>query len=151
MAERPERSEPSSAVYVAPAVLRRASATSTTPWELLRQTAGIEVHEQGQGPGTSALFGNFALAGVVNVRTLERVRGTEIVAGGGSNGRADVSLMTGFDKGATGGGVFGARFQREDGWRPNSAFDLGQAPARLVREVSPGTAIHAGVELYFEC
>src|SRR5712672_3097975 len=104
-------------------------------WDLLRQTAGLEVHDQGQGPGfasdaslrgfssdhstdlalwidgvpinepvnghaegyndfsvlfpggvrdidvirgpTSALFGNFALAGVVNVRTLERMHGTE--------------------------------------------------------------------------
>ena len=102
---------------------------------MLRQTAGLEVHEQGQGPGfasdasvrgfssdhstdlalwidgvpinepvnghaegyndfsllfpggirdidvlrgpTSALFGNFAVAGIVNVRTLERMRGSQ--------------------------------------------------------------------------
>src|SRR5439155_7863039 len=36
-----------------------------------------------KGP-TSALFGNFALAGVVNVHTLERMRGTELTVNGGS-------------------------------------------------------------------
>jgi len=121
-------------------------AEGNADWSLIFSQAVSDI-DVVKGP-TSALFGNFAMAGVVTVRTLERVRDTEVVAGGGSNGRADVSLMTGFDKGATGGGVFGARFQREDGWRPHAAFDLAQAHARLVREVSPGTAIDAGVELY---
>lgn len=204
--ERAERAEPLSTTYVPRATLRRATATSTTPWELLRQTAGIEVHEQGQGPGfasdasvrgyssdhstdlalwidgvpinetvnghaegnadwslifqqtvsdldvikgpSSALFGNFALAGVVNVRTLERLRGTEIAASSGAFGRADASVLTGFDNGTSGGGVLGARLQREDGWRPHAGYDIGQVHARLVRGVSHTSTLDAGIELY---
>ena len=41
--------EPVQAVTVTPAMIAQAPANS--PWELLRQTAGVEVHEQGQGPG----------------------------------------------------------------------------------------------------
>ena len=166
---------------------------------LLRQTAGVEVHLQGQGPGfasdaslrgfssdhstdlalwvdgvpinepvnghaegyndwsvlfpggiqdidvihgpTSALFGNFALAGVVNVRTLERMRGTEVTASGGSFGRAEAMVLTGFDRGREGGGVLGAHFQREDGFRPNSRYDFG-ARARAHR-ARPSSRRHA--------
>src|SRR5215831_11015115 len=155
------RDEPAASVRIAPAVLQQTPAFNV--YDLLRQTAGIEVHDQGQGPGfasdaslrgfssdhstdialwvdgvpnnepvnghaegyndwmvlfpggiqdidvihgpTSALFGNFALAGVVNVRTLERMRGTEVTASGGSFGRADAMVLTGFDHGADGGGV----------------------------------------------
>ncbi|HEX9384249.1 MAG TPA: TonB-dependent receptor plug domain-containing protein, partial [Gemmatimonadaceae bacterium] len=141
-----ERSEPLNASRINASTIRLTPAIS--PYDLLRQTSGVEVHQQGQGPGfasdaslrgfssdhstdlalwvdgvpinetmnghaegyndwavlfpggiqdidvlhgpTSALFGNFALAGVVNVRTLERMRGTEVSASGGSFGRADV-------------------------------------------------------------
>ena len=86
------------------------------------------------GP-TSALFGNFALAGIVNVRTLDRMRGTELDASGGSFGRADVMVLTGFDHGASGGGVLGARYQREDGFRPNSRYDIAQGHARVVHDL----------------
>src|SRR5205085_18956 len=170
-----DRREASTATHVSQAQLQQTPAS--TAYDLLRQTAGLEVHLQGQGPGfasdaslrgfssdhstdlalwidgvpinepvnghaegyndwavlfpggiqdidvihgpTSALFGNFALAGVVNVRTIERMRGTEVTAGGGSFGQADAMVLTGFDHGAGGGGVLGARFQREDGFRPN--------------------------------
>src|SRR5580765_1833332 len=173
-----ERAQPNNAARVDAVTIRLTPAT--TPYELLRQTAGLEVHQQGQGPGfasnaslrgfssdhatdvalwvdgvpinepvnghaegyndwsvlfpggiqdidvlhgpTSALFGNFALAGVVNVRTLERMRGTEVEATGGSFGRADAMLMTGFDRGAD-GGVAGVHYQREDGFRPNARYD----------------------------
>jgi outer membrane cobalamin receptor len=148
-----ERSQPVNATHVDAAAIRTTPAAN--PYELLRLTAGIEAHVQGQGPGfasdaalrgfssdhstdlalwvdgvpinepvnghaegyndwavlfpggiqdidvihgpTSALFGNFALAGVVNVRTLERMRGTEVTASGGSFGRADAMVLTGFD------------------------------------------------------
>ncbi len=141
-----ERSEPLNASRIDATTIRLTPAIS--PYDLLRQTSGVEVHQQGQGPGfasdaslrgfssdhstdlalwvdgvpineamnghaegyndwaglfpggiqdidvlhgpTSALFGNFALAGVVNVRTLERMRGTEVTASVGSFGRADV-------------------------------------------------------------
>src|SRR5678815_1539859 len=148
-----ERAQPVTATHVDATTIRLTPANNA--YELLRQTAGMEVHEQGQGPGfasnaslrgfssdhstdvalwidgvpinepmnghsegyndwsllfpggiqdidvirgpTSALFGNFALAAVVNVRTLERMRGTEFSASGGSFGRADAMMLTGFD------------------------------------------------------
>ena len=99
------------------------------------------------GP-TSALFGNFALAGTVNVRTLDRMSGSELTASGGSFGRADVMGMTGFDHGARGGGVLGARYVQENGFRPNSRYDIAQGHARVVHDLSPGVAIDAGAELY---
>ena len=175
-------------------------------YDLLRQTAGLEVHEQGQGPGfasnaslrgfssdhstdlalwidgvpinepvnghaegyndfdvlfpggvsefdvirgpTSALYGNFALAGVVNVRTLERMRGTAFTASGGSFGRADLMALGGFDAGEKGGGVLGARYVHENGFRPNARSDVGQGHARLVRDLAPGVTIDGGLELY---
>jgi outer membrane receptor protein involved in Fe transport len=100
-----------------------------------------------RGP-TSALFGNFAVAGVVNVRTLERMKGTQLTAEGGSFGRGDAMLLTGFDHGAEGGGVLGARFAHEDGFRPNARYDIGQGHARIVHDLSGGWTIDAGAELY---
>ena len=198
-----ERAEPISATHVNATDLR--ITPSNSPYELLRQTAGLEVHEQGQGPGfasdvslrgfssdhatdialwvdgvpinepvnghaegyndwsvlfpggirdidvihgpTSALFGNFALAGVVNVRTLERMRGTAVEATGGSFGRADAMVMAGFDRGAD-GGVLGAHYQREDGFRPNARNDVMHGHARLVHDFTPSVTIDGGAELY---
>jgi len=57
-------------------------------------------------------------------------------------------LLTGFDHGARGGGVLGARFQHEDGFRPNAGFDLGQGHARIVHDIAPGWTIDAGTEVY---
>ncbi|MEP7382821.1 MAG: TonB-dependent receptor [Gemmatimonadota bacterium] len=204
VATRAQRSEASSATHIDAAALRLTPANSS--YDLLRQTAGLEVHQQGQGPGfasnasmrgfssdhstdlavwvdgvplnepvnghaegyndlavlfpaatqdvdvihgpTSALFGNFALAGIVNVRTLERLRGTQVTATGGSYGRADATILSGFDHGASGGGVVGARYAREDGFRPNAGYDIEQGHARIVHDVSPGVRIDAGVQLY---
>jgi outer membrane receptor protein involved in Fe transport len=197
------REDPASVVHLTPAVLQRAPAID--PYELLRQTAGLEVHDQGQGPGfasdasvrgfssdhstdlalwidgvpvnepvnghaegyndwnvlfpasvqtvdifkgpTSPLYGNFALAGAVNVRTLERMRGTRLLASGGAYGRLDGTVLTGFDD-DNAGGVFGIRGLREDGWRPNSGYQLGQAHARVVRDLSSSVSVDGGVELY---
>lgn len=197
------REEPRSAVTISPAAI--AAAPAINPYELLRQTAGVEVHDQGQGPGfasdasvrgfssdhstdlalwidgvpinepvnghaegyndwslllpgairsidvlkgpTSPLYGNFALAGVVNVRTLERMTGVQASANGGAYGRVEGTLLTGFDH-ENAGGVFGIRGLREDGWRPNAGYQLGQGHARLVRNLSATTALDAGVELY---
>ena len=196
--------EPASATHVSPRAIQLAAAT--TPWVLLRQTAGMEVHQAGQGPGfasdaslrgfssdhstdvalwidgvpvnepvnghaegyndwslifpetvsdidvikgpTSALFGNFALSGVVNVRTIERTSNTTVGATAGSYGRAEGSVVSGFDHGTDGGGVFALRAQHNDGFRPNASNDLTQAHARLVRDISPGATLDAGLELY---
>ncbi|MFI5235454.1 MAG: TonB-dependent receptor [Gemmatimonadales bacterium] len=197
------RDEPVSSVRVTAAAVARTPATN--PYDLLRQTAGIEVHDQGQGPGfasdasvrgfssdhstdialwidgvpnnepvnghaegyndwsllfpeaiqeidvlkgpVSPLYGNFGLAGVVNVRTLDRMRGSQLTLSGGSYGRAEGSFLTGSD-GADGGSVLGIRGFREDGWRPNSDNSLGQVHARVVRNLSTLTSIDAGVDLY---
>ena len=198
------RAEPNGATHLNAATIRLTPARS--PYELLRQTAGLEVHEQGQGPGfaanaslrgfssdhstdlalwvdgvpinepvnghaegyndwavlfpggvqdidvlrgpASALFGNFSLAGTVNVRTLERRNGSELTLSGGSYGRTDVMVLTGFDHGAVGGGVLGLRYEREDGSRPNARNDVAQGHARVVHDLKPGVTIDGGVELY---
>ena len=106
--------------------------------------AGLDVL---RGP-TSALFGNFALAGVVNVQTLERAKGSALSISSGSYGRAEGSYLTGFDHGERGGGVFGLRFARQDGFRPNSENHMAQGHARVVHDLSPSTRIDAGIELY---
>ena len=200
---RADRDEPRATTNVAPQLIRLTPATNA--WDLARQTAGLEVHDQGQGPGfasnasvrafssdhstdlalwvdgvpvnepvnghaegyndwslifpeaindfdvikgpTSALFGNFALAGVVNVRTLERIGGTEGFLTGGAYGRVEGTVLSGFDHDSS-GGVFGLRAMREDGWRPNSGYNLLQGHGRVVRNVSPNATVDAGVELY---
>jgi outer membrane receptor protein involved in Fe transport len=197
------RDEPRTSVQVRPEVLQTTPAFNA--YDLLRQTAGLEVHDQGQGPGfasdaslrgfssdhstdialwvdgvpnnepvnghaegyndwsllfpnavdgvdvlkgpTSALYGNFALAGVVNVHTLERMRGTTMWLDPGSFRRLDGGILTGYDRGAN-GGVFGLRGLHETGWRPNSAYDLAQGHARVVGALSSSATLDAGVELY---
>jgi iron complex outermembrane receptor protein len=199
----PQRNEPSGTVHVSPALIRQTPALNA--WDLLRQTAGLEVHDQGQGPGfasngsirgftsdhstdlalwidgvpinepvnghaegyndwsllmpqavsgievlkgpTSALFGNFALAGVVNVTTLERMSGLDVTASGGAYGRFEGSLLAGLDRPGT-GAVAGLRVLREEGWRPNSEYSLGQGHARWVRRITGATTLDAGLELY---
>jgi len=198
-----ERYEPSSEVRATPAVIRQTPATDA--YDLLRQSTGIEIHEQGQGPGfasdasirgfssdhstdialwvdgvpvnepvnghaegyndwnllmpeaissvevlkgpVSALYGNFAMAGVVNVRTLERFHGIQAEASGGEFGRFEGSLLTGLDGDRT-SAVLGLRGMHDDGWRPNSAYDLGQVHGRWVQQLSPKTTLDAGLELY---
>jgi outer membrane receptor protein involved in Fe transport len=201
-----KRAESRQAVAVSPEEIARTPATS--PWDLLRQAAGVEVHLQGQGPGfasdasvrgfssdhstdlalwidgvpinepinghaegyndfslifpqaiqdldvikgpTSALFGNFAVSGIVNVRTLDRLDGTRAWINGGSAGHVEGTALSGFgnDSGASAHGVVGARYVHEGGWRPNSDYDLGQGHVRLVHDFTPNTTIDGGVELY---
>jgi outer membrane receptor protein involved in Fe transport len=198
------RAEPRQAVHVTP--LDIALTPVTSPWELLRQTAGVEVHLQGQGPGfasdasvrgfssdhstdlalwidgvpvnepvnghaegyndwsllfpeviqdvdvikgpTSALFGNFAFSGIVNVRTLEHLDSARASFTGGSAGHVEATMLAPLNTGASATGVVGGRVVHEGGWRPNSRYDLGQGHARLVHDLSPSTTIDGGVELY---
>jgi outer membrane receptor protein involved in Fe transport len=197
------REEPASAVKLSPVVLRQAPALDA--YDLLRQTAGLEVHDQGQGPGfasdasirgfssdhstdialwvdgvpnnepvnghaegyndwnllfpnavagvdvikgpVSALYGNFALAGVVNVHTLERMRGTSFWLEPGSYGHVEGAVLTGYDRGPD-GGVFGARLLREGGWRPNSGYTVGQGHARMVQSLSAAATLDGALDLY---
>ncbi len=198
-----KRDVPLGSVTITPAVIAQTPAINTV--DLIRQTAGVEAHDQGQGPGfasdlairgfssdhstdmalwidgvpinepvnghaegyndwsllmpqsvrqmdvykgpTSALYGNFALAGTVNIRTLERMQGSNLSLEGGSYGRIEGSALTGVDKDRT-GAVFGIRGVTENGWRPNSDYSLGQGHARVVHDLSESTSIDAGVELY---
>jgi len=198
-----ERQVPVSSIAVSPVDIQQTVATDS--WDLLRQTTGLEVHEQGQGPGfasdasirgfssdhstdmalwidgvpinepvnghaegyddfnllmpeavssmnlikgpTSALYGNFAMSGILNVRTLEKMDGTNVWLSGGSYGKFNGTLLTGFDNGGN-SGVFGVRAIHEDGWRPNSGYDLEQGHARFVQALSPAATLDAGVELY---
>ncbi len=199
----PQHYEPASTARVTAAAV--AAAPAADAYDLLRQTAGLEVHEQGQGPGfasdasirgfssdhstdialwvdgvpinepvnghaegyddwnllmpeaisaisviagpTSALYGNFAMAGVVNVQTLDRLDGTRFTASAGSNGRVEGALLGGLGGGGS-DAVLGIRGLHDDGWRPNSAYDVGQAHARLVLQGSGTSTLDAGVELY---
>ncbi len=194
---------PMSVIRLTPRVINSTPATS--PWDLLRLTAGLEIHDQGQGPGfasnasirgfssdhstdmalwidgvpvnepvnghaegyndwsllmpsvisdltviegpVSALYGNFAMAGVVNVRTRERMKGSEFSLDGGANGRLDGSFLAGLDRDRT-GLVVGVRGMRDGGWRPNSAQHLGQFYGRLVQQLSDRATLDAGVQLY---
>ncbi len=198
-----ERSEPLTVAHIDTLNLARTPANS--PWELFRQAAGLEVHEQGQGPGfasdlsirgfssdhstdlalyidgvpnnesvnghsegyndlnllfpqiitgidvlkgpTSALYGNFAFGGVMNVRTLDRYDGGELSGGGGSFGNGHGYAITGFDHG-TSGGVLAIQGFREDGWRPNSENQYGHLHAATVHDLSQNTTIDAAADGY---
>ena len=182
-----------------------AETPANSPWELLRETAGLEAHEQGQGPGfasdlsirgfssdhstdiafwidgvpinepvnghaegyndfsllfpevvsgidvikgpTSALYGNFAFSGVVNVRTLEHIDGTQFALSAGSNGAYEAVGLTGFDHG-TSSGMIGIRATHEDGWRRHSENQIGQLHGRYLHDLSPSATIDLGLELY---
>jgi len=100
-----------------------------------------------KGP-TSALYGNFGLAGSINVRTLERTQGTDLSLEGGAYGRADLIILTGVDKEHT-GLVLAFRGLRDDGFRPNSHYDLGQFNGRLVQDLSPSSTLDASVLVHF--
>jgi len=199
----PEHFDPSSTTRVGPAQLQAAPATDI--YDLLRQTTGVEIHEQGQGPGfasdasirgfssdhstdialwvdgvpinepvnghaegyndwnllmpeavsqvdvlegpTSALYGNFAMAGVVNVLTIEHLSGSQFTASAGSNGHVEGALLSGLDTGAT-SAVLGLRGVHDDGWRPNAGYDIGQMHARLVEHLGGFSTLDAGIELY---
>ena len=97
------------------------------------------------GP-TSPLYGNFALAGVVNVRTLERMTGHVRLALGRLVRQVEGSVLAGFDH-DLGRSIRAPRI-REDGWRPNSGYQLGQGHARVVRNLSGTATLDAGMELY---
>lgn len=199
-----ERVEPLTVTKVDQQQLSLSPATS--PYELLQQTAGVEMHDQGQGPGfasdisirgfssdhstdiaqyidgvpvnepvnghaegyndfnlifpqvvtgidvvhgpTSALYGNFAFSGVVNVRTLDRYDGYSLQLTGGSFGNGGGSAIVGFDHPGT-GGVLAVEGMREDGWRTHDGNQYGHLHARLVHDLSDATKIDAGVEAYF--
>lgn len=198
-----ERSEPVTVIHLDPLTIGLTPANS--PWDLFRQAAGLETHQQGQGPAfasdlsvrgfssdhstdlamhidgvpnnepvnghaegyndlsllfpqiisgidivkgpTSALYGNFAFGGAVNVRTLSRFSGIDMSVGSGSVGQVQGYLITGFDHAAT-GGVFAIQGSRDDGWRAHSESQLGHLHAAITHNVSASTTIEASADAY---
>src|SRR3954468_3095331 len=179
--ERPRAAAPPVTTFVVPAAeLRRTFANN--PYDLLRRTSGIEVHEQGQGPGfasdavirgfssdhssdvllvldgvpinlpvhghvegysdwsilspaavsslrvitgpASPLYGDFALAGVVEVFTEVDATGTSGSLSGSSYGDAG-GWVRGGSRSQTGGYLAAGEGRRQQGWRDNSDYWLG--------------------------
>ncbi|HET6836628.1 MAG TPA: TonB-dependent receptor, partial [Gemmatimonadales bacterium] len=202
-AERPRSVAPPVTTLEVPAAeLRRTFAAN--PYDLLRRTSGIEVHEQGQGPGfasdavirgfssdhssdvllvldgvplnlpvhghvegysdwsilspagvsslrvitgpASPLYGDFSLAGVVEVFTASDATGTSGSMFGSSYGDAGGWLRSGSR--SQRGGVMGAlEGRRQQGWRDNSAYWLGNGLMRGWRRVGAGR-LEGGLALY---
>lgn len=199
-----ERSAPPpvGALSIDPVALRRVQASDA--YKLLGRVAGIEIHDQGQGPGyasnvvmrgftsdhssdvllvidgvpvnlpahghvegyadwnvlapaavssvrvlhgnASPLYGDFALAGAVEVFTRADAEGTELTVGGTSFGDARLSLITG-DRGSTGGFMVAAEGRRERGWRDGSAYWLTNGLVRGWKEAWSGR-VEGGLGVY---
>ena len=193
-AERPRAAAPPvTTIDVAPAELRRTF--SADAYDLLRRTSGIEVHEQGQGPGfasdavirgfssdhssdvlltidgvpinlpvhghvegysdwsilspaavsslrvitgpASPLYGDFSLAGVVEVFTAADAAGTSGSVSGSSYGDAGGWVRSG-RRADDGGFLVAGEGRRQQGWRDNSAYWLGNGTVRGWRRAGSG-------------
>jgi outer membrane receptor protein involved in Fe transport len=202
-AERPKAAAPPvTTIEVPPAELRRTFATDA--YDLLRRTSGIEVHEQGQGPGfasdavirgfssdhssdvllmldgvpinlpvhghvegysdwsilspagvsslrvitgpASPLYGDFSLAGVVEVFTAADATGTSGSVSGSSSGDAG-GWLRGGRRSDTGGFLAAGEGRRQQGWRDNSSYWLGNGLLRGWRQVGSGR-LEGGLALY---
>jgi hypothetical protein len=193
---------PVTTIEVPPTKLRRTFANDA--YDLLRRTSGIEVHEQGQGPGfasdavirgfssdhssdvllildgvpinlpvhghvegysdwsipspagvsslrviagpASPLYGNFSLAGVVEVFTAADASGTSGSVSGSSHGDAG-GWLRGGNRGETGGFLAAGEGRRQQGWRDNSAYWLGNGLLRGWRRIGSGR-LEGGLALY---
>jgi len=199
-----ERSAPPpvGALTVDPARLR--AAQSADAYQLVRDVAGVEVHDQGQGPGyasnvvmrgfasdhssdvllvidgvpvnlpahghvegyadwnvlmapavsslrvlhgnASPLYGDFALAGAVEVFTRADAEGSTAAVGGTSFGDVRGSLTTG-RRGEAGGFFVAGEGRRDEGWRSGSDYWLANGLLRGWRSVGGGR-LEGGVSLY---
>jgi hypothetical protein len=202
-AERPRSVAPPVTTIEVPAgELRRTFAAD--PYDLLRRTSGIEVHEQGQGPGfasdavirgfssdhssdvllvldgvplnlpvhghvegysdwsilspagvsslrvitgpASPLYGDFSLAGVVEVFTASDAARTDASVTGSSFGDAG-GWLRGGNRTEGGGFLAAAEGRRQQGWRDNSAYWLGNGLLRGWRRIGSGR-LEGGLALY---
>lgn len=202
-AERPRSAPPPVAVrQVSAEALQRVQAG--TAYDVLRRTAGLEVHEQGQGPGftsnvvvrgfnsdhsadvllvvdgvpinspvhghvegfsdwnvllplatsslrvlhggASPLYGDFSLAGVVEVFTAADAEGTTHQLSTSSFGDARYGIRTG-RRGTRGGSMLVLEANRQAGWQPNGDAQLGNAVLRGWRSVAGGR-LEGGVQAY---
>jgi outer membrane receptor protein involved in Fe transport len=202
-AERPRAAAPPVTTIEVPAAeLRRTF--STDAYDLLRRTSGIEVHQQGQGPGfasdavirgfssdhssdvlltidgvpinlpvhghvegysdwsvlspaglsavrvitgpASPLYGDFSLAGVVEVFTAADATGVSGSLAGSSYGDASGWLRSGRRR-DDGGFLIAGDGRRQQGWRDNSSYWLGNGLLRGWRRVGSGR-LEGGMALY---
>ena len=177
---------------------------AATAYDLVRRVTGLEVHEQGQGPGftsnavlrgfnsdhsadvlltidgvpinapvhghvegfadwnllvpaatqslrvihggASPLYGDFALAGVVEVFTAADAEGTTSGLGSSSFGDLSAWMRTG-TRGARGGLMLALDGRRQAGWQVNSDAALGNGLLRGWRAVGGGR-LEGGVQWY---
>jgi len=193
---------PVATIVVNPQIVRASQAP--TPYHMLRQVSGVEVHDQGQGPGfasnvvmrgftsdhssdvllvvdgvpvnlpahghiegyadwnvlmpesvsslrvihggASPLYGDFALAGVVEVFTRADADGLEASLGTSSFGDLDGSVLTG-RRGETGGFLVAGQAQSSQGWRDNQDYRLANALLRGWKALGEGR-LEGGLGLY---
>src|SRR4051794_39408720 len=193
-AERPRAAAPPVTTIEIPAAEIRRTFSSDA-YDLLRRTSGIEVHEQGQGPGfasdavirgfssdhssdvlllmdgvpinlpvhghvegysdwsilspaamssvrvitgpASPLYGDFSLAGVVEVFTAADATRPAGNLSGSSYGDTGGWLRSG-RRAEDGGFLLAGEGRRQQGWRDNSSYWLGNGTARGWRRVGSG-------------
>jgi outer membrane receptor protein involved in Fe transport len=193
---------PVETIEVSAEQLRQAPASG--PYDLVRRTAGIEVHEQGQGPGfasdavirgftsdhssdvllvidgvpinlplhghvegyadwslltpaaiaslrvihgpSSPLYGDFAFGGVVEAVTADDASGSAGAVRGSSYGDAGGWFRTG-RRGAGTGGLVAVDGERQQGWRDNADYWLGNVVAHGWRNAGAGR-LTGGAMLY---
>jgi hypothetical protein len=179
-------------------------APATDPYDLVRRASGIEVHQQGQGPGfasdavirgftsdhssdvllvvdgvpinlpmhghvegyadwsllspaavtglrvihgpASPFYGDFAFGGVVEATTVVDAEGTSAALEGSSFGDAGGWIRTG-RRATDGGYAVALDGTRQEGWRDNSDYVLGNASLAGWRRAGPGR-LEGGVLLY---
>ncbi|HEU4524424.1 MAG TPA: TonB-dependent receptor, partial [Gemmatimonadales bacterium] len=198
----PSVAPPVETIEVSAEQLERTPASG--PYDMVRRTAGIEVHEQGQGPGfasdavirgftsdhssdvllvvdgvpinlplhghvegyadwsvltpaslaslrvihgpSSPLYGDFAFGGVVEARTADDAAGSVGTLRGSSFGDVGGWARTG-RRGQASGGLLAVDGLRQQGWRENSDYWLGNAVAHGWRRGGAGR-MTGGVMLY---
>ncbi len=201
---RPRTVPPPVTTIEVPAIKLRTEQASN-PYDLMRAVTGIEVHEQGQGPGFasdvvlrgfssdhssdvllvidgvpinlpvhghvegyadwsilspasvqsfrvitgtgSPLYGDFALGGVVEVFTTPDATGLIGGLSGSSDGDAGGWFRTGH-RGENGGSALAFNGNRNQGWRDNSQYWLGNALLRGWHRLGPASRIEGGLAVY---
>ena len=198
----PSVAPPVETIEVTADQLRRTPASD--PYDLIRRSTGIEVHEQGQGPGfasdavirgftsdhssdlllvvdgvpinlplhghvegyadwsiltpaslvslrvihgpSSPLYGDFAFGGVVEATTADDAQGSTWALRGSSYGDAGAWVRAG-RRAQQWGGLLAVDGERQQGWRDNSDYWLGNAVAHGWRRAGAGR-LTGGAMLY---
>ena len=97
------------------------------------------------GP-SSPLYGDFAFGGVVEATTADDAEGSTAALRGSSYGDAGGWFRTG-SRSETGGGLLAVDGERQQGWRDNADYWLGNAVAHGWRRAGPGR-LTGGAMLY---